>query len=143
MFMHYKKLLKSYVISVNDNKPAPQPVVSKPTIEHDPNDVSLVIEYCEYLKKNYFENIPYSEDKVKALLSVIPKQMFNYITKMMTIDAPISCQPVTTIYGLSVDDPETFTNLVHVLVDYDITNSDEVENFIIKNEQLIEQGDET
>lgn len=146
--MHYTKLLKSFGVSNTAVENVIQPTV-QPKIDlklfRSEDDMKTVFEYFDYLEENYFQGIPYSKKMPKRFLWNIPDRIFKYITKMIDIDAPITCQPLTALYGLCLEDVDSYPNFIQRLVEYDCANEVELTDFVIKHKQLIEedeQGDE-
>lgn len=145
--MHYTKLLKTYGVS-NNTTQAPistqQPTVNLESFRSE-DDMKVIMEYFDYLEEHYFQGIPYSRKMPKRFLWNIPNKIYRYITKMIDIDSPITCQPLTMMYGMCLDDVDAFPNFIQRLVEYDCANEEEIVEFINKHKQLIEedeQGDE-
>ena len=135
--MNYKRLLKGYATTTTS--------VAVETYKRSESDVKEIIEYFDYLQENYFPNIPYSKQLSKSFIWNIPDNIFKYMTKLIAIDAPITCQPLTMMYGQCLEDVDAYPNFMRVLIEYNVDNEADVVDFINANQQILEtdEGDNT
>ena len=133
--MNYKRLLKGYSSTVTS--------VAVETYSRSESDVKEIIEYFDYLQENYFPDMPYSRQLSKSFIWNIPDNVFKYITKLIAIDSPITCQPLTMLYGQCLEDIDAYPNFMKILIEYDVDNEADVVDFINANQQILEtdEGD--
>lgn len=133
--MNYKKLLKGYATNTTP--------VAVETYTRSESDIKEIIEYFDYLQENYFPEMPYSRNLSKSFIWNIPDNVFKHITKLIAIDAPITCQPLTMLYGQCLQDIDAYPNFVRRLIEYNVDNEADVVDYINANQQIIEtdEGD--
>lgn len=130
IIMNYKNILKGYGVSTQPT------TVAVETFQRSRDDVDQILRYFDHLETNYFEDIPYSRHLPKSLIWNIPTDVFNYMTKLMLMDVPITCNPMTMLYGMCLEDEEMYPDFVKRLIEYDVSNEDDVVEYINKNMQL-------
>jgi len=135
--MNYRRLLKGYATTTTS--------VAVETYKRSESDVKEIINYFDYLQENYFPKIPYSKQLSKSFIWNIPDDIFKYITKLIAIDAPITCQPLTMLYGQCLEDVDAYPNFMRILIEYNLDNEADVVDFINANQQILEtdEGDNT
>lgn len=136
--MHYKNLLKGYCTNVIVQQPS-ETKETKPTYFRNEEDIRGILDYFDHIEKTYFPNIPYSRNIAKAFLWNIPDKLYNYMTKLILIDPPITCQPLTCMYGHCLADMDSYPNFIRALIEYDVQNEDELADYINKNSQILEE----
>lgn len=133
--MNYKRLLKGYTTTTTS--------VAVETYSRSESDVKEIIEYFDYLQENYFTDMPYSRQLSKSFIWNIPDNVFKYMTKLIAIDAPITCQPLTMLYGQCLDDIDAYPNFMRRLIEYNVDNEADVVDYVNANQQILEtdEGD--
>ena len=140
--MHYSKLIKTLQMQGSMTVPKVEPVVTTHTRTSD--EVDQLMAYFDHLETNYFQNMPYSKNLAKELIWDITDDLYKYVTKLLLLDPPITCQPLTMLYGQCLTDLDAYPNFIKALVEYNIENEDYMVDYIKKNSQILddEQGDE-
>ena len=142
--MHYKEFLKGYKVISTPQTPSVVQTCTSPNKRSD-DDVELMVQYFDHLKDHYFNEIPYNEELIKKFVCNLPDNIFKYITKLLDIDAPITCQPLTMLYGMCINDIDAYPNFIKILVEYNVTNEADLVDYINANQQIIEndEGDDS
>lgn len=142
--MYYKKIIRRCAPETNGAPVTPQPqvVTVEPTYSLTEEQGKRLLNFFEYLKTEYFTDIPYNKDIDIHFLRMIPKGVYNHFESVEAKNGPLTANPITLLYGFCLNDINMYPNFLERYLEINLEEHADFTDWITNNISYVEKDDE-